>query len=310
MPLLMGLMLLLVGACQSGYRVNDYTDGQAKRPETFRAAVLHLAAEQGSRDTRKDAQRDLQQNAAAAHTLIRLAAERGADIVITPEYGNTGNAIRGEQFEWLGTCLPPLPCDIPLHELDLEGLQPFVRDYARLAAELKIWIVTSVIECDKSEGETRHYNVGLVLDDRGCARARYRKINLWRLTESRMDAGMEPTTFDTPFGRFGMLICSDALHPGLWSELVEDDSDFLVVQSHWLPSPYLPWMAMGVVADTTRRPVLFSNQTSALGAGGAGIIHPGFANDDSMSIFSGPGIVITDLPRPKRTPTARTARMR
>jgi predicted amidohydrolase len=299
------LTLLVVGACKSGYRVEDYTDGRAKRPDTFRAAVLHLGAEQGDRDSREDALQDIARNTAAAHTLIRLAAERGADIVVTPEYGNTGNAIRGEQFEWLSTCIPTLPCDVPLQDLELDGVQPYVRDYARLAAELKIWIVTSVVECEKLENETHYFNVGLVLDDRGCVRARYRKINLWLLTESRLDAGMEPTTFDTPFGRFGMLICSDALYPGLWSDLVENSADFLIMQSHWMPSPYPAWLAMGMVADKTGRSVLFSNHPSSLLAGGAGIIHPGLANDDSMSIFSGPGIVISDLPIPQRARTAR-----
>lgn len=302
------IALLLVGACRNGYRIKDYTDGEAKRPDTFRAAVLHLGADKGDRKTRRDALNDVSLNTAEAHKLIRMAAARGADIVVTPEYGNTGNAIRGEQFEWLGTTLPTLPCDVPLYELEMDGVQPYVRDYSRLAAELKIWIVTSVVERVKTEDETLHYNVGLVLDDGGRVRARYRKINLWLLTESRLDSGMEPTSFDTPFGRFGMLICSDALYPGLWGDLVDDNADFFVMQSHWMPSLYPGWLAMSMVADKSGRSVLWSNHPSALGAGGAGVIHPGIANDDSMSIFSGPGIVLSDLPLPKHTRTARTPR--
>ena len=99
--------------------------------------------------------------------------------------------------------------------MNLEGVQPYVLDYARLAAELDIWLVTGVLERVPGEERTEYYNVGLVFDNRGRMRARYRKINLWRFTEGQLDAGDEPTTFDTPFGRFGMLICSDALYPSL-----------------------------------------------------------------------------------------------
>ena len=220
--------------------------------------------------------------------------------MITPEYGNTGNMIMGEQMDWLSTCLPSAPSDTPLYELDLPGVLPYVADYARLAAELKIWIVTGVFECEETSEGNRYYNVGLVLDDRGCMRARYRKINLWWWTESHLDEGTEATTFDSPFGRFGMLICSDALTPGLWSQLVDDaEADFLIMQSHWATSPVLGRLAMGTVAAGSNRTVLWSNHPGFL-AGGAGFIHPGVYDDDAISMWSGAGIVIADLPLPER----------
>lgn len=303
------LLALLLPACGSGkYTIKDATAGARRQPGTFRAAVLHLGARQGYRETEQDALADIARNAGEAHKLIRMAAKRGADIVVTPEYGNTGNAIYGEKLDWLGTCLPTTPSDTPLHELELDGVSPYVRDYARLAAELKIWIVTSVVECEKHEDGNRYYNCGVVLDDRGCVRATYRKINLWWLTEAQLDSGDTPTVFDTPFGRFGMLICSDALAPGLWSDLVDDlGSDFLIMQSHWATTPYVGRLAMGAVAGQSDRTVLWSNHPGLL-SGGAGFIHPGVVNDDAISMFSGAGIVIADLPIPERLKSTATIR--
>ncbi|MHC4849986.1 MAG: carbon-nitrogen hydrolase family protein [Planctomycetota bacterium] len=295
------LLALLLPACGSGkYYIKDTTEGAPRPDGTFRAAVLHLGVRQGYRETKEDALADVARNAGEAHKLIRIAARRGADIVVTPEYGNTGNSIYGEKLDWLGSCLPTAPCDTPLHELELDGVNPYVRDYARLAAELGIWIVTSVVECEKHEDGNRYYNCGVVLDDHGRVQAVYRKINLWWLTEAHLDRGETPTVFDTPFGRFGMLICSDALAPGLWNDLVDDlGSEFLIMQSHWAPTPYLGRLAMGAVAGQADRTVLWSNHPGLL-AGGAGFIHPGVINDDAISMFSGAGIVIADLPIPER----------
>jgi hypothetical protein len=300
MRALIPLLALVLAACGSGrYNIKDASGGAKRPPGTFRAAVLHLGAKFGARETEEIAQADVARNTRAAHELIRIAKRRGAEIVITPEYGNTGNMILGKQRDWLGTCLPLPPCDTPLFELGLEGVQPYVLDYARLAAELRIWIVTSVLECEHFPDGNRYYNCGLVLDDRGCVRAVYRKINLWWLTENTLDPGTRPTVFDSPFGKFGMLICSDALAPGLWSDLLEEGADHLIMQSHWAATPYIGRVAMGAIAARSDRTVLWSNHPGFL-AGGAGFIHPGIINDDALSMFSGAGLVIADLPLPER----------
>ncbi|MHC4938174.1 MAG: carbon-nitrogen hydrolase family protein [Planctomycetota bacterium] len=298
------LVALVLPACGSGkYYIKDTTEGKERDPDTFRAAVLHLGAEFGYRETRELCLEDVRKNTAEAHKLIREAKQRGADIVITPEYGNTGNTITGDQRYWLGTCLPEAGCETPLYDLDLMGLHPYVKEYSKLAADLDIWIVTSVLECVKYEDRNHWYNCGLVLDNKGCVRAKYHKIYTWWLTESHLDKGKTPTVFETPFGRFGMLICSDALAPGLWNDLVDDlGSDFLIMQSHWAPTPYLGRVAMGAIAAQSDRTVLWSNHPGFL-AGGAGFIHPGIANDDAISMFSGAGMVIADLPLPERIKT-------
>lgn len=280
--------------------VVDLTEGKPPARGTFRAAVLHLGAQKGDRESQESTLEDLRVNTENAHQLIRAAHARGAQIVITPEYGNTGNQMKDAPRDWTATCLPEPPSNTPLHELELEGLHPYVKDYAKLAAELDIWIVTGVIECVKAEPENKYYNVGLVLDNKGRVVARYRKINLWVFTESHMDAGNEQTVFESPFGRFGMLICSDALYPNLWSDLVQEHrSDFLIMQSYWMPSPYIGSLAMNAVAGHSGRTVLWSNHPNFL-AGGAGFVRPGVANDDSVSTLHGPGVIITDLPLPDR----------
>jgi len=297
--LLLFTTFYLATACASqGYRiVAECPD--AREPDSVRVAVLHLGARKSGRETEESALSDLAYNTGEAEKLIRTAAERGAQIVITPEYGNTGNLISEHARPWLSTALPPAS-RTPLFQTAHEGVHDYVLDYARLAAELKIWIVTDVMEHEVVDGEDRYYNCGLVLDDRGCVRASYRKIYLWPFTESALEAGSTPTVFETPFGRFGMLICSDALVPGLWSDLVDDGADFIIMQSHWAPTPYVGTFAMGNIAGYSGKPVLWSNHPGFL-AGGAGVIRPGFGNDTSIGTFGPAGVVIDDLPIPDRT---------
>jgi transposase len=298
---LVGILLagFLVPACAgSGYRIEDGTDGECK-PDHVRVAMLHLGARKNGRKTEESALSDLAYNTGEANKLIRMAASRGAKLVITPEYGNTGNLIPEHARPWLSTALPA-PSYTPLFETDHEGVHDYVLEYARWAAELKIWIVTGVMEREVIDGETEYYNCGLVFDDRGCIRAKYRKINLWALTELSLKCGTVPTTFDTPFGRFGMMICSDALAPGLWDTLVDEmGADYLIMQSHWAPTPYIGTFAMGNIAGASGKPVLWSNHPGFL-AGGAGVIRPGFGNDTSIGTFGRTGLVIDDLPIPER----------
>ena len=298
---LFGILLagIVLPACAgSGYRIEDATEGECA-PGNVRVAMLHLGARKSGRETEESALADLAYNTGEAEKLIRMAAERGAKMVITPEYGNTGNLIPERARPWLSTALPA-PSFTPLFDTGHEGVHDYVLRYARLAAEMKIWIVTDVMEREQGDGEPRYYNCGLVLDDRGCVRAKYRKINLWAMTESSLTCGTMPTTFDTPFGRFGMMICSDALDPSLWGKLVDEEgADYLIMQSHWAPTPYIGTFAMGNVAGLSGKPVLWSNHPGFL-AGGAGVIRPGFGNDTSIGTFGRTGLVIDDLPIPER----------
>jgi len=297
--LLLFAALWMLPACASkGYRIVD-SSAEEKQPNTVRVAMLHLGARKNGRETEESALADLAYNTGEAEKLIRIAAERGAQMVITPEYGNTGNLIPERARPWLSTSLPE-PSRTPLFFARHEGVHAYVLKYARLAAELKIWIVTDVMERDVVEGETKYYNCGLVIDDRGCVRATYRKMYLWAMTEMALEPGTQPTVFETPFGRFGMLICSDALAPGLWTDLVNGGADFIIMQSHWAPTPYVGTFAMGNVAGYSGKTVLWSNHPGFL-AGGAGVIRPGFGNDTSIGTFGRAGVVIDDLEIPDPT---------
>ena len=303
--LLLTMPVALGGCASSGYRIVDGTEGAAPKPDHVRVGMLHLGARKSGRKTEESALSDLAYNTGRAEELIRIAAERGAQIVITPEYGNTGNLIPARARPWVSTCVP-IEEGVPLFDSKVEGVHDYVKDYARLAAELKIWIVTDVLECEKLEsGEERFYNCGLVIDDKGVARARYRKIYLFLLTESTLDAGDEPTTFQTPWGRFGMLICSDALAPGLWTKLMEQEADYIIMQSHWAPTPYVGTFAMGNIAGWTDKPVLWSNHPGFL-AGGAGVVRPGFGNDTTIGTFGRTGLIIDDIRIPERAAVAKT----
>ena len=104
---LLGLVLWLPACAHSdNYRVVDGTDGAARKPGHVRVALLHLGAKKSGRETEESALADLAFNTGEAEKLIRIAAERGAQLVVTPEYGNTGNLIPERARPWLSTCVP------------------------------------------------------------------------------------------------------------------------------------------------------------------------------------------------------------
>ena len=62
------LLAELLTACGSGkYYIKDTTSGKSPKPGTFRAAVLHLGADFGYRDTEQVALADVKKNTAEAN---------------------------------------------------------------------------------------------------------------------------------------------------------------------------------------------------------------------------------------------------
>lgn len=108
-----------------------------------------------------------------------------------------------------------------------------------LAAEAKahgIFLIGgSIPERDESDG--RLYNTCLVYGPQGELLAKHRKVHLFDIDipglitfqESKtLSAGDSATSFDTPFGRFGVAICYDVRFPELSSKMARDGCRFLV----------------------------------------------------------------------------------
>jgi predicted amidohydrolase len=137
-----------------------------------------------------------------ADRLIRKAAGDGAGLVVLPE-----------NF----ACMAGQDSDLfAVAERAGEGL--IQSTIARLARELKLWIVAGTIPLLGNEPQ-RLRAASLLFNERGDTVARYDKIHLFdvalpgseeRYQESQtFAAGTEPVVVESPFGRIGMAICYD-----------------------------------------------------------------------------------------------------
>jgi deaminated glutathione amidase len=162
----------------------------------------------------------VQDNLAAAGTLLREAKELGADIACLPE-----------NFSFIGL----KDADkLAVAERDGEGpIQEFLRDTAR---QLEMWILggTTVI---KGDSPTRVANTSLLIDGQGKRVARYDKIHLFdvdipgrdeQYLESRhVTPGRKVVVADTPVGKLGLSVCYDMRFPELYRELVSQGAEWL-----------------------------------------------------------------------------------
>ena len=88
---------------------------------------------------------------------------------------------------------------------------PTERAYARLAAELGVWLLPGSLY-ERRGGKI--YNTCPVIDPRGRVVARYRKMFPWTPYERGVTPGDKFVVFDVPrVGRFGVSICYDGWFP-------------------------------------------------------------------------------------------------
>ena len=157
-----------------------------------------------------------------ARRLIAEAAERGARLVVLPEFF----AIMGmsEQDK------------IDAREQPGRGMiQSFLGETAR---RHKIWLVGGSIPLAAS-APGKVLNSCLVFDEQGEQVARYDKIHLFSLElgnehydeAKTIEPGNRVVVLDSPFGRIGLAVCYDLRFPELFRAMKEVD---IIV----LPSPF------------------------------------------------------------------------
>lgn len=232
---------------------------------------------------------DVAANLDSAERLVRFAAERGARLVLLPEY------------------FPVLSSDesVKLHVAETAGAGPVQDRLAALARDESVWLVAGTIPI--KTGDPEHVrNTCLVFDDRGRQVARYDKIHLFNLSlgaesfcESRtIEPGSEPVAVETPVGRVALSVCYDLRFPELYRRLLPFDvlcmpAAFTATtgRAHW---------------EVLLRARAIENQCYVLAAGQGGT-HPGGRRTHGHSMIvdpwgevldllpEGPGVVIADI---------------
>lgn len=177
--------------------------------------------------------RDVAANIAAAEALIRDAAGRGAELVMTPEMTSLIETRR----EALFAVVRPQAEDRALAAL------------SALAADLRIWLLIGSLPVRVSE--TQAANRSLLISPEGRVTARYDKIHMFDVDLPNGESYRESRTFmpgeravvaTLPWGKLGMTVCYDVRFPQLYRALAEAGAGYLSVpaaftrqtgEAHW-----------------------------------------------------------------------------
>lgn len=165
---------------------------------------------------------DVVTNIGMIQAAVRLAADRGAEIVVLPELVTTGYVFESAD-EARGLAEP------------VDG--PAVGAMTTLAADLDLVVVGGFAEL-ADDGAV--YNSAFLIDRSGL-RAVYRKAHLWAQEQWWFTPGKQPPpVVDTDRGRIGILVCYDLEFPEWPRTAALAGADLLCVPTNWPAAPVPP----------------------------------------------------------------------
>lgn len=189
---------------------------------SLKLGLLHLAVEHKQPDS----------NRQQLLTLCREAGERGVQLIVAPEMAISGYAFADirDMAPYAETVTGPT----------LTGVAAICRAYG-------IYACIGMAERDLDSGIL--YNSAFVIDPQGKQVLRYRKMNAEFRWACPGDPG-EDNTFATPWGRIGVLICSDSYHSLMPRITALRGANLLLVLANWPPvgglKPVEIWRARAV----------------------------------------------------------------
>jgi predicted amidohydrolase len=195
-------------------------------------AFVHFAA--GHRQNQENRQKLLE--------LLHQAAAAGTDIVLAPEMALSGYSFRNR-------------ADIAPHVT--EENSAFLRETAAIAAEYGCYLAVGLAEQERESGI--FYNALFVFGPRG-ELCRYRKIN----AESRWACPGDPgqnNLFTTPWGKIGVLICSDSYHGVMPRLTALRGARLLLIAANWPPTGLDPVELWRARAFENGIPIAVCNRT-------------------------------------------------
>jgi len=194
---------------------------------------------------------------------VALASERGADLVVFPEYSSFFVDKLGPQMR--------------AHAEPLDG--PFVSALQALAAENAVTIVAGLVEATGDE----HVQNTVVAVDHAGLRARYRKLHLYdafgQQESDWVRAGEieEPEVFEIGGLRLGLMTCYDLRFPEVARTLADAAVDVIVVPAEWVRGPlkehhWLTLLQARAIENTAF--VVAADHPAPIGVGQSAVIDP------------------------------------
>ncbi len=158
-----------------------------------------------------------EQNIARILPLLKQAKAKGADMAVLPEM-----------------CACPYEnAAFVRYAMELDA--PFLQELGAAAKELGLYLVAGSVP---EKCKNKIYNTSVVFDSKGHRTAFHRKMHLFDINIEGGQYFMESdtftpgewlTTFPTPWGRFGLMICYDIRFPELARLLVLEGADAVIV---------------------------------------------------------------------------------
>ncbi|MFB2556632.1 carbon-nitrogen hydrolase family protein [Herbiconiux liangxiaofengii] len=204
-------------------------------------------------------------NLAAIERLARRAVDRGASLVVFPEYSSFFHDPLGERM--LAAAEP------------LDGA--FVTALARIAGELDVHLVAGLVATSAHPG--RFANELVAVDPVDGLVATYRKLHLYDAFGSResdwVQAGTiePPQTFSIEGVTVGLQTCYDIRFPEVTRRLVDAGADLVLVPAEWVRGPLKEhhWRSL-VVARALENTIYVAaaDQTPPVGVGASLVVDP------------------------------------
>lgn len=214
--------------------------------------------------------------------LVAAAAERGADVVVLPEYSNYFT--------------PEMDGALARNAEGLDGA--FVAALRPLAAEHSLIVVAGMVETAE---RGRVHNTVVAVSDAG-VQAIYRKQHLYDAFGQRESDWIEPgalgeaAVFDALGLRFGLMTCYDLRFPEVARTLVDAGADALIVPAEWVRGPLKEhhWNTLLIaraIENTTY--VIASDHPAPVGVGFSQIIDP--QGVVVAGVSAGEGVAVASL---------------
>jgi predicted amidohydrolase len=204
-------------------------------------------------------------NLTSIRDLATRAAERGARLVVFPEYSSYFTDPLGPEFA--------------ANAESLAG--PFVSALAQLATELQIHIVAGLVEA--VDDVAKFSNTLVALDETGELVASYRKLHLYDAFGARESDWVVPGEIDQPqifeisgVG-IGLQTCYDVRFPEVTRRLVDAGADLVLIPAEWVRGVLKEqhWRTL-VTARAVENTIYVAaaDQTPPIGVGNSLIVDP------------------------------------